>query len=153
MLRKSATCLAMLGLMVAGTAMADSVASVRVGNRTVEIDAASDDTAEPLRRLALIQRTVRESLLVAALTPDQMGETFSRLGDFVSSYSKAVKSNDPIIQSYTFNELFAAKVTPSLRRVGLRDEESVAVSALVGEWVNEQVNLPEDVLGSLEVRR
>lgn len=153
MLRKSATCLAALGLMVAGAAMAESVESVRVGNRTVQIDEASDDTAEPLRRLALIQRTVRESLLGATLTPDQMGQAYTSLGDFVNSYSKAVLANDPVLQSYSFNELFAAKATPNLRRLGLRDEESVALSALVGEWVNETVNLPEDVLGSLEVRR
>jgi hypothetical protein len=153
MLRKSATCLAVLGLFVAGAAMADSVASVRVGNRTVEIDETSDDTAAPLRRLALIQRSVRESLLGAALTPDQMGSAFEQISEFTNSYAKAVMTNAEVVQNHSFNELFAAKVTPNLRSLGVRDEESVAVSALVGEWSNELVNLPEDVLGSIEVRR
>jgi hypothetical protein len=82
-----------------------------------------------------------------------MGVAYDRLTEFANSYSKAVMNDDPVLETHTFNDLFSAKVTPTLRSLGLRDEESVAVSALVGQWADEQANLPEDVLGSLGVRR
>lgn len=154
--RKSTACCAvLLGLMVAGAAWAEDTRQVRVGNTTVTIDESSDTTAEPLRRLASIQRGVRETLLGASLTPDQMGEVYARLGDFATSCARLVRRNDERLQTMSIDEYFNGKVVPTLRNVGISDDEANVVRQLVNTWIDEEVNMPEDVLGSIqaEVRR
>lgn len=158
MSRKSTACLAaILGLVVAGAAAADDVRSIRVGSRTVAIDSASPELTERLERLVTVQRSVRETLLAGALTPDQMSTTYQRLGDFAQAYGKAVRQNDPVVSQYTFEELFEAKAAPALRAFGLREETATSVRELVGSWVAEELALPDELLGQaiegVEVRR
>lgn len=98
------------------------------------------------QELVLTQRTIREALLNATLTTDQMTEAFSLFENFTKNYAGAVETNDPMLSEFTLDELYEGKVAqPLQQKFGLRSGETDFLRIQLDQWVTGELVLRDSV--------
>lgn len=144
-MRTAVTALALLGLLCGSAAAAD----VRAMGPAHAVSAPGVQVPVTV----VVQREVREALLDASLTNEQMTVVFRQLDSFVRNYSKAVAQGDPATREHSLEEYLASKVVPHLEAASLSTAEVERVLTLTTSWVDLEITQPDVSRLDREVRR
>lgn len=132
-----------LGVVALPQAGLAGVDRISVGQQSVrQLDQQDVDTAR--QELVVVQRTVREALVQATLTTDQLSQAYGLLDAFARNYARLQSSNDPVLAEMSYEELFQGKVGNVLAsEFGLHQAEVTFLSDRVQDWASSELRAIE----------